>query len=127
MLDNGATTLAVKRIKDWSVTSQGFKKRMQRLYQVRHPNVLPAVAFYCSKQEKLLTGKENLIQLCFLVDSGSQNGQAFDWGSRLNVAASVAEALAFMHEELREDGIAHGNLKSTNILFNKNMDPSMCQ
>ena len=32
-----------------------------------------------------------------------------------------------MHEELREDGIAHGNLKSTNILFNKNMDPCISE
>ncbi|KAI7986533.1 putative inactive receptor kinase [Camellia lanceoleosa] len=28
-----------------------------------------------------------------------------------------------MHEELRDDGIAHGNLKSSNILLNKDMDP----
>jgi serine/threonine protein kinase len=27
-----------------------------------------------------------------------------------------------MHKELQEDGIAHGNLKSTNILFDKNMN-----
>lgn len=54
MLDNGVTNLAVKRIKDWSINSQEFKKRMQRLDQSRHPNVLPSVAFYCSEQEKLL-------------------------------------------------------------------------
>lgn len=28
-----------------------------------------------------------------------------------------------MHKELLEDGIAHGNLKSSNILMNNNMDP----
>lgn len=32
-----------------------------------------------------------------------------------------------MHEELGEDGIAHGNLKSTNILFNQNMDPCISE
>lgn len=31
-----------------------FKKRMQRIDQVKHPKVLPVVAYYCSKQEKLL-------------------------------------------------------------------------
>lgn len=64
---------------------------------------------------------------CFIVDSGSQSGRAFGWESRLNVAAIVGEALAFMHEELGEDGIAHGNLKSTNILFNQNMDPCISE
>jgi serine/threonine protein kinase len=49
--------------------------------------------------------------------------QAFDWASRIGVAASISEALAFMHQELKDDGIAHGNLKSCNILINKNMEP----
>lgn len=47
-------TMAVKRIKDWSLSSSDFKIRMKRLDQVRHPSVLPPIAFYCSKQEKLL-------------------------------------------------------------------------
>ncbi|XWS60707.1 hypothetical protein CRYUN_Cryun07bG0058800 [Craigia yunnanensis] len=127
MLDNGAKTLAVKRIKDWSVTSQDSKRRMQRLDQARHPNVLPSVAFYCSKEEMLLAYEYQPNGSLFRILHGSKNGQTFDWGSRLNVAASVAEALAFMHEELREDGIAHGNLKSTNILFNKHMDPCISE
>ena len=46
--------LAVKRIKDWGISSQDFKRRMQKIDQVKHPNVLPPLAFYCSKQEKLL-------------------------------------------------------------------------
>lgn len=54
---------------------------------------------------------------------GSQSGQAFEWGSRLSVAAGIAEAMAVMHE----DGIAHGNLKSMNILFNKTMDPCISE
>lgn len=32
-----------------------------------------------------------------------------------------------MHEELGESGIAHGNLKSSNILFDKNMDPQISE
>ena len=59
--------------------------------------------------------------------SGSQSGHSFDWWSRLNAAANIAEALAHMHEELRESGISHGNLKSSNILFDKNMDPCISE
>lgn len=54
MCDNPKMTLAVKRIKDWSISGSEFKKRMQKLDKIRHPNVLPAVAFYSSRQEKLL-------------------------------------------------------------------------
>ncbi|KAI3452403.1 hypothetical protein Pfo_009068 [Paulownia fortunei] len=47
-------TLAVKRIKDWTISSNEFRQRMRRLNQVKHPTVLPAIAFYSSRQEKLL-------------------------------------------------------------------------
>lgn len=62
-----------------------------------------------------------------MLSSGSENGQSFDWGSRLRVAACVAKALGLIHEELGEDGIAHGNLKSNNILFNNNMEPCISE
>lgn len=48
------TTFAVKRIKGWAMSSEEFKKRMQIIDEVKHPNVLPVIAFYSSRQEKLL-------------------------------------------------------------------------
>lgn len=51
--ENGMN-LVVKRIKDWPISSDDFKRRMERLEGVKHPNVVKALAFYCSKQEKLL-------------------------------------------------------------------------
>lgn len=50
-------------------------------------------------------------------------GQELDWDSTLHLAATIAEALAFMHQELQSDGMAHGNLKSSNIFLNANMAP----
>lgn len=47
-------TLAVKRIKDWPISSSEFRQRMRRLNQVKHRNVMPAIAYYISGQEKLL-------------------------------------------------------------------------
>ncbi|TQD81399.1 hypothetical protein C1H46_033040 [Malus baccata] len=113
--------LVVKRIKDWAISGSDFKQRMESLYQAKHHNVLPALAFYSSKQEKLL------------VYEYQENGSlfrlihAFDWSSRLSVAARIAEALAFMHKELRAEGIAHGNLKSSNILLNNKMEPCISE
>lgn len=53
---------------------------------------------------------------------GAHNGPSFDWESRLNVASTIAGALAFMHKELYEEGIPHGNLKSSNIMMYTSMD-----
>ncbi|CAK9138637.1 unnamed protein product [Ilex paraguariensis] len=121
MLDSGVT-LVVKRIKDWTIPRDELETRMQRLNQVKHPNVMPVVAYYCSKQEKLLVYEYQENGSLFRLLHGSQNGQLFDWGSRLSIAASIAEALSFMHKELCDDGIVHGNLKTSNILLKKDMD-----
>ncbi|QHO49999.1 hypothetical protein HN51_001878 [Arachis hypogaea] len=124
MLDNGVF-LAVKRIKDWGISESDFQRRIGKVSQVNHPFVLPPLAYYCSRQEKLLAYEymDNGSLFNMLYKVGSQNGKPFEWGSRLNIAAKIAETLAYMHEELRESGIAHGNLKSSNILFNNNMEP----
>ncbi|KAJ7945895.1 Inactive receptor kinase [Quillaja saponaria] len=126
ILDSGVV-LAVKRIKDWGMPKEDFQRRMHKIDQVKHPLVLPPVAFYCSQQEKLLVYEYQQNGSLFKVLHGSRNGLTFDWGSRLNVAASIAEALAYMHEELQEDGIAHGNIKSSNIIFDKKMDPCISE
>ncbi|XVF16463.1 hypothetical protein REPUB_Repub10bG0032900 [Reevesia pubescens] len=58
---------------------------------------------------------------------GNQKGQKFEWASRHTVAAKIAEALAFMHQELHGDGIAHGNLKSSDIMLKRNMEPCISE
>ncbi|CAI9112602.1 OLC1v1013070C1 [Oldenlandia corymbosa var. corymbosa] len=124
---NPLVNVAVKRIKDWEISGDDFKSRMQRINEVKHPNVLPVVAYYCSQQEKLLVYEFQHNGSLSKYLNGSRNGETFDWGSRLNVAVRTANALAHMHEELQNDGISHGNLKSSNILLNKDMEPCISE
>ncbi|KAL1551258.1 non-specific serine/threonine protein kinase [Salvia divinorum] len=121
-VDDGVN-LAVKRIRDWEIGRNEFKIRMQRIDQFRHPNVMPIVAFYCSRQEKLLVYHFQENGSLFNLLHGPGNGGSFHWGSRLNLAAKIAEALAYMHQGLKGEGIAHGNLKSSNIFLSKEMEP----
>ncbi|KAJ8747923.1 hypothetical protein K2173_008218 [Erythroxylum novogranatense] len=125
-LDNGVI-LVVKRIKDWSISAEDFMRRMRRIDSVKHTRVLPVVALYCSNEEKLLVYEYQRNGSLFNLLHGSESGQLFDWASRLSVALNIAEALASMHKELRDDGIVHGNLKSTNVLFNNSMEPSISE
>ena len=53
MLDNGVF-LAVKRIKDWGISEQDFQRRIGKVSHANHPCVLPPLAYYSSRQEKLL-------------------------------------------------------------------------
>lgn len=53
MFDYGMV-FAVKRFKDWGISTDEFMKRMWTIDRVKHPNVLPPLAFYSSDHEKLL-------------------------------------------------------------------------
>lgn len=53
MLDYGMV-FAVKRIKDWGISTDEFMERMWKIDRVKHLNVLPPLAFYSSDHEKLL-------------------------------------------------------------------------
>ncbi|KAL8124356.1 putative leucine-rich repeat receptor-like protein kinase At1g68400 [Apium graveolens] len=119
--------LTVKRIKDSTMSSDEFKKRMKKLDQLRHPNVLPPVAFYTSKEEKLIVYEYQSNGSLFNLIHGDQIKQAFDWSSRIGAAAIIAKALAFMQKELKNDAIGHGNLKSSNILLNQDMEPCLVE
>ncbi|THG02017.1 probable inactive receptor kinase At2g26730 [Camellia sinensis] len=121
--ENGMS-LVVKRIRNWSILGNEFKQRMRRLDQVKHPNVLSAVAFYSSEQEKLLVYQYQQNGSLFKLLNGTQ---ALDWSSRLWIAATITNALAFMHQDLHQDGIPHGNLKSSNILLYNNMEPCISE
>ncbi|KAL4300529.1 hypothetical protein AHAS_Ahas17G0210000 [Arachis hypogaea] len=46
--------LAVKRIKDWGISESDFQRKIGKVSQVNHPFVLQPLAYYCSRQEKLL-------------------------------------------------------------------------
>ncbi|XP_016567615.2 probable inactive receptor kinase At2g26730 isoform X2 [Capsicum annuum] len=123
---NGVT-LVVKRIRGWNISKDDFKKRMQRIHRMQNPHVLPLVAFYSSKQEKLTVYKYQQNGSLFKHLHSSHGGQVFEWASRLAIAACVAEALAYMHEGLQNDDIPHGNMKSTNILLNDDMEACLSE
>ncbi|CAN1846102.1 Probable inactive receptor kinase At2g26730 [Linum perenne] len=53
VLDNGVG-IAVKRTKDWGISSEEFTRRVRKIDRVKHPRVLPPLALYCSDHEKLL-------------------------------------------------------------------------
>ncbi|KAG9148478.1 hypothetical protein Leryth_025167 [Lithospermum erythrorhizon] len=118
--------VAVKRIKDWGISRVEFEKRIQKIDQVKHGNVLPVLGYYCSKAEKLLVYEYQQNGSLFSLLHESGKSEIFDWERRLDMAASIADALAFMHERLDDEGISHGNLKSSNILLLNNSMNNPC-
>jgi len=44
---------------------------------------------------------------------------ALDWTTRVRLLLGAARGLACIHREYRTSGVPHGNVKSTNVLLDK--------
>ncbi|XP_059069426.1 uncharacterized protein LOC131072519 [Cryptomeria japonica] len=101
--------LVVKRLRD--INGGDFERRLQALGSLKHPNLVSLEAYYISKWEKLLI--YNYLpngSLCYLLHTGKVH---LTWCRRMQIAADVAVGLAFLHKS----DIAHGNVKSSNVLL----------
>ncbi|EPS74415.1 hypothetical protein M569_00340 [Genlisea aurea] len=123
-----ATTTVVKRLKDLGIGKKEFEQQMEIVNRVgKHPNVVPLLAYYFSKDEKLLVYEYMPAgSLSAALHGNREMGRtALDWDARLNIALGAARGLAHIHHS--EDDVdanhhIHGNIKSSNILLTLNLD-----
>uniref|UniRef100_A0A5B6YSP5 Putative kinase-like protein TMKL1 n=2 Tax=Davidia involucrata TaxID=16924 RepID=A0A5B6YSP5_DAVIN len=95
---------------------------IQLLGSIRHPNLVPLCAFYAGqKGEKLLVhpfyGRGTLAQ--FIRDG---NGESHKWAIIHRISIGIVRGLYHLHTEI-DRPIIHGNLKSKNILLDRNYQP----
>ncbi|KAL6641900.1 hypothetical protein ACP70R_020081 [Stipagrostis hirtigluma subsp. patula] len=114
--------VAVKRLRDANPCArEEFHRYMDLIGRLRHPNLVPLRAFYYAKQEKLLIydylPNGNLHDR---LHGHRMTGEApLDWTTRVRLLLGAARGLACIHREYRTSGIPHGNIKSTNVLLDK--------
>ncbi|GKD19212.1 pollen receptor-like kinase 4 [Tanacetum coccineum] len=104
-----------------------FHHHMRTLGNLSHPNLLPLIAYYYRPQEKLLVYK--------FVHNGSLSKQlhgdrtsekkagGLNWPTRLTIIKGVAKGMVYLYKKLPNLLVAHGNLKSSNVLLDKWMQP----
>ncbi|KAA8528208.1 hypothetical protein F0562_035541 [Nyssa sinensis] len=118
--------VVVKRFRQMSnVGKEEFHEHMRRLGSLTHPNLLPLVAFYYKKEEKLLITDfiENGSLASHLHSKPSPDQPALDWPTRLKIIKGVAKGLAYLHKELSALTLPHGHLKSSNVLLDDTFEP----
>ncbi|RCV20225.1 hypothetical protein SETIT_4G039100v2 [Setaria italica] len=125
VMANGVAVV-VKRARDMNrATKDAFEAEMRRLGAVRHANLLPPLAYHYRSDEKLLVyeyiPKGSLLYV--LHGDRGMDYAALDWPMRLKVAVGVARGAAFLHAELADHEVPHGNLKSANILLAPDFEP----
>ncbi|KAG8390188.1 hypothetical protein BUALT_Bualt01G0057600 [Buddleja alternifolia] len=118
-------TVVVKRLKEVGIGKKEFEQQMEIVNKVsRHSNVVPLLAYYFSKDEKLLVYEYMPFGSLSAALHGNKGiGRTpLDWDSRLNISLGVARGLSHIHSQGGAK-LTHGNIKSSNILLNAELNP----
>nr|XP_034923536.1 probable LRR receptor-like serine/threonine-protein kinase At4g31250 [Populus alba] len=119
-------SMVVKRFRHMStVGNEEFHEHMRKLGTLSHPNLLPLVAYYYRKEEKLLVSD--------LIENGSLASRLhakrapgkpwLDWPTRLKIVKGVARGLVYLYKEFPTLALPHGHLKSSNVLLDDQFEP----
>ncbi|KAI6691451.1 hypothetical protein NL676_028279 [Syzygium grande] len=117
-LGNGIA-VAVKRLEDVSDSESEFRKKMNEIGSMNHENLVPLMAYYYSRDEKLLvyeyipTGSLSAL----LHGNNGAGWTPLSWDTRCRVALRAAQVIAHIHSQGPE--ASHGNIKSSNVLLTK--------
>ncbi|XP_007023629.2 PREDICTED: pollen receptor-like kinase 4 [Theobroma cacao] len=118
--------VVVKRYKQMNnVGREDFHEHMRRLGRLNHQNLLPLVAYYYRREEKLLISEfmENGSLASHLHANHSLDQPGLDWPTRLKIIKGVARGLIYLYNELPTLVVPHGHLKSSNVLLDKDLEP----
>ncbi|PON46533.1 Tyrosine-protein kinase [Parasponia andersonii] len=114
------SALAVKRLNACKLGEKQFRSEMNRLRQLRHPNLVPLLGFCIVEEEKLLVYKHmyNGTLYSQLNGSGNANSQYgfLDWPTRLKIGVGAARGLAWLHHSCQPPYM-HQNISSNVILL----------
>ncbi|KAK8641682.1 hypothetical protein V6N13_011063 [Hibiscus sabdariffa] len=122
-------TVVVKNYKQMNnIGKEEFHEHMRRLGKLNHRNLLPLLAFYYRKEEKLLVTNymvEGSVAN-HLHAKSSRDNPSLNWKTRWKIIKGVVKGLAYLYNELPNLVVPHGHLKSSNVLLNKNYEPLLC-
>ncbi|KAH1070753.1 hypothetical protein GLYMA_03G189800v4 [Glycine max] len=122
VLDDGCT-VAVKRLKDANPCERNeFEQYMDVVGKLKHPNIVRLRAYYYAKEEKLLVYDylPNGSLHALLHGNRGPGRIPLDWTTRISLMLGAARGLARIHAEYNASKIPHGNVKSSNVLLDKN-------
>jgi serine/threonine protein kinase len=114
------SALAIKRLINCKLSEKQFRSEMNRLGQIRHPNLVPLLGFCVVEEEKLLVYKHMFngtldSQLHGIGNANSQYG-FLDWPTRLRIAVGAARGLAWLHH-VCQPPYMHQNISSNVVLL----------
>ncbi|GLT40033.1 hypothetical protein SLA2020_141920 [Shorea laevis] len=119
------SALVIKRLSTGNLSEKQFRSELNRLGQLRHPNLVPLLGFCVLGEERLLVYKHmpNGTLYSQLRRSGIGKGQfeGLDWPTRLKIGVGAARGLAWLHHGCQVPYM-HQYISSNVILLNEDFD-----
>ncbi|KAM1197321.1 hypothetical protein ACFX2I_008927 [Malus domestica] len=120
------SVVAVRRLSEGDATwrLKEFEAEVEAIGKVVHPNIVRLRAYYYASDEKLLvTDFIRNGSLYNALHGGPSNSlPPLPWTARLKIAQGTARGLMYIHEHSTRKYV-HGNIKSTKILLNDDLQP----
>ncbi|KAE8694785.1 bHLH130 protein [Hibiscus syriacus] len=122
----GASVVAVRRLSegDAPLKFKEFEAEVEAVGRVNHPNVVRLRAYYYANDEKLLVTDfiRNGSLYAALHGGPTEHFPPLSWAARLRIIQGTARGLMYIHEYSPRKYV-HGNLKSTKILLDNELQP----
>ncbi|XVF50422.1 hypothetical protein PTKIN_Ptkin04bG0098700 [Pterospermum kingtungense] len=118
----GGMAVAVKRLKDVTISEKEFKDKIEGVGAMDHQNLVPLRAYYYSRDEKLLVyDYMPMGSLSALLHGNKGAGRTpLNWDIRSGIALGAARGIQYLHSQ--GPNVSHGNIKSSNILLTKSYE-----
>ncbi|KAM7462711.1 hypothetical protein LguiA_030832 [Lonicera macranthoides] len=125
VIDNAASIVAIKRLSHESKQGDSeFRTEIEMLSKFRHSHIVSLIGYCYSSTEKILVYQYmvNGSLADHLYKSGNHGrGSTLSWVQRLKICLGAAHGLDYLHTCISvEDSIIHRDMKSSNILLDKN-------
>ncbi|XP_010533087.1 PREDICTED: leucine-rich repeat receptor-like protein kinase TDR [Tarenaya hassleriana] len=112
-------TVTVKRI-EWKARNIGFLlKVIKQMGNARHKNLIRLLGV-CYNNHVAYVLYDNLPN----GNMAEKIRTRRDWGTKFKIIIGIAKGLCFLHHECYP-AIPHGDLKSSNVFFDENMEPRL--
>ncbi|KAI3439752.1 Protein kinase domain-containing protein [Psidium guajava] len=107
--------------------SLAFKQELEILLRVRHENIVKLLGYCDDRDEGALVFEYvpsgNLQEK--LHGNHLQSGTALPWRHRVSIAFQLAQAIEYLHEKCALQ-IVHGDVKSSNVLLDEDLNCKLC-
>ncbi|KAJ0676485.1 putative protein kinase RLK-Pelle-LRR-Xa family [Helianthus annuus] len=120
MLQDGSV-LAIKRLSACKINEKQFRSEINRLGQLRQPNLVPLLGFCVVEDEKLLVYKHMPNGSLNTLLHGNAGNVDLDWPLRLKIGIGAASGLAWLHH-VCEPPYLHQNISSNVVLVDDDFE-----